>query len=59
MIRNEHERCVTARKHAELTAALNARNEAMMPEGRKPEMHQLVADGLRSQLEILQTELDT
>ena len=58
MIHNEHEPRVTARKHAELAATLNARNEAMMPKGRNPEMHQLVADGLRSKLEILQTELD-
>jgi ribosome-binding protein aMBF1 (putative translation factor) len=58
MIHNEHERRVTTRKHAELTAALKARTEAKMPKGRNPEMHQLVTDGIRTQLDTLQAELD-
>jgi ribosomal protein S2 len=58
MIHNEHERRVTARKHAELAAALHTRINTPIPDGRDPEMHQLVTDGIRSQLEELQAELD-
>jgi hypothetical protein len=58
MIHNEHERRVTTRKHAELTAALKARTEAKMPKGRNPKMHQLVTDGIRGQIDTLQAELD-
>jgi transcriptional regulator with XRE-family HTH domain len=58
MIHNEHERRVTTRKHAELTTTLNTRTTTPMPEGRDPEMHELVNAGIRTQLTELQAELD-
>ena len=57
MIHNEHERRVTRRKHAELTATLQTRSAAAAPKGRNSEMHQLVTDGIRAQLDDLQAEL--
>lgn len=58
MIHNEHERRVTIRKHAELQATLDTRLKAPIPKSRNPEMHQLVNDGIRAQLEQLRHELD-
>ncbi len=58
MIHNEHERRVTIRKHADLQATLDTRLSIPIPKNRDREMHQLVNDGIRAQLEQLHDELD-
>jgi len=58
MIRNEHERRVTQRKLSELTDAAETKAREPMPDGRDPEMHQLVIAGFHTQIAALQAELD-
>jgi hypothetical protein len=58
MIQNEHERRVTARKQADLQGTLDSRTSTAVPKNRDPEMHQLVSDGIRAQLEQLRDELE-
>jgi integrase/recombinase XerD len=58
MITNDHQRRTTERKLIELRTALEQRSNEPMPTGRDPEMHELVAEGLRAHITELQTELN-